>query len=52
MVDDMLVSIKFIMCETIIGWIKHIVLKRDNLEKHMGKQQMNHYIFSKGLKKI
>lgn len=51
MVDNMLVSIKCIMCEMIIGWVKHIVLKRDNLGKHMGKQQANHDIPSKGLKK-
>ncbi len=51
MVDGMLVSIKCTMCEIIIGWVKHIMLKHDNLEKHMGKQQTNHDIPSKGLKK-
>jgi hypothetical protein len=39
------------MCEMIIGWVKHIVPKCDKLEKHMGKQQANHDIPSKGLKK-
>ncbi len=32
-------------------WVKHIMLKRDNLEKHMGKSQTNHDIPSKRLKK-
>jgi hypothetical protein len=36
MVDNILVSFKCIMCETIIGGIKHIMPKCDNLEKHMG----------------
>jgi hypothetical protein len=32
-------------------WVKHIMLKRNNLEKHMGKSQTNHDIPSKRLKK-
>ncbi len=39
------------MCEMIIGWIKHIVLKCDNLGKHMGNQQADHDIPVKGVKK-
>jgi hypothetical protein len=37
MLDNMLVSIKCTMCEIITGWVKHIMPKRDNLEKHMEK---------------
>jgi hypothetical protein len=51
MVDNILVSIKCIVCDIIIGWVKCIMFKHDNLEKHMGKQQTNHDIPSKGLKK-
>jgi hypothetical protein len=51
MVDDMLVSIKCIVCEIITSWVKHITLKRENLEKRIGKQRTNHDIPSKRLKK-
>jgi hypothetical protein len=44
MVDNILVSIKCIVCDIIIGWVKCIMFKHDNLEKHMGKQQ---YIMTK-----
>jgi hypothetical protein len=38
MVDNVLVFVNYTVCETITGRFKHIVLKCDNLEKHMGKQ--------------
>ncbi len=51
MVNNMLVSVKCIVCDMITSWVKHIVFKHDNLEKHMGKWQVDHDIPSKGLKK-
>jgi len=51
MVDGMLVYVKCIVCDTITSQVKHIAPKHNNLEKHMGKQQVNHDIPSKGLKK-
>ncbi len=47
MVDSMLVFIRCTLCEIIIGWVKHIMFKCDNLEKHMGKQRTNHDIPNK-----
>jgi hypothetical protein len=37
MVDGMLVSIKCTVCDTITNQVKRIVLKHNNLEKHMAK---------------
>ncbi len=38
------------VCEAIIDVAKHILLKQDNLEKHMEKQWAKHNIPNKGLK--
>ncbi len=32
-----MVSMKYMIHEAIIGWPKHIVPKKNNLNKHMGK---------------
>jgi hypothetical protein len=37
MINGVLVFMKCVICEAIIGVGKHIMPKWDNLEKHMGK---------------
>jgi hypothetical protein len=51
MVDGFLVSMKYVVYKAIIGATKHIMPKQDNLEKNKGKQQIQHDIPSKSLKK-
>jgi hypothetical protein len=51
MVDGFLVSMKYVVYKAIIGAAKHIMPKQDNLEKNKGKQQIEHDIPSKNLKK-
>jgi hypothetical protein len=52
MVDGVLVSMKCVICEAIISVGKHIMSKWNNLEKHMGKWQVEHNVLHKSLKKI
>ncbi len=52
MVNRVLVSMNCIVSKTIIDGAKHSMLKRDNLQKHMGNQQVEHVVFDKGLKEI
>jgi hypothetical protein len=50
MVNGVLVSMNCIVSKTIINGAKHVVLKQDILQKHMGNQQAEHHVFNEGLK--
>ncbi len=43
--DGILVFVKCIVCGVITCQAIHIMFKRDNLGKHMGKQKMSHEIY-------
>ncbi len=45
--DGILVFVKCKVCEVITCQAIHIMLKCDNLDKHMGKQQTNHDILAR-----
>jgi hypothetical protein len=47
-----LVFVKCIVCEIMTCQIIHIMLKCDNLDKHMGRQQTNHDILARGWRKM
>jgi hypothetical protein len=45
------VYMKYVVCKAIISAAKHIMPKQDSLENNKGKQQIEHDIPSKSLKK-
>ncbi len=50
--DGILVFVKCIVCGVITCQAIHIMFKRDNLGKHMGKQKMSHDILARGWRKM